>query len=198
MSEALFELQEHKSDSYGPRTYLNASFSDVTIAFAVNFNTAGEILTEKAAKGRIIQIPLVKGISTKQAARAIFSEMRKNSWRTVNIAGNGMYTLRPEGITQEHVNQAIYEVLSYVHHYWGITRLRSGGQTGADLAGAVAGMVLKIPSIITYPKGYRQRTADGNDIIQSHDEALDTIKRYAEKIVPLVHEPINPPSETST
>ena len=188
MSEPLFDLQEHKSDSYGPRTYLNASFSDVTIAFAVNFNTAGEILTEKAAKGRIIQIPLVKGISSKQAARSIFSEMRKQGWRTVNIAGNGMYTLRPEGITQEHLNQAVYETLSYVHHYLGITRLRSGGQTGADLAGAVAGLVLGIPSIITYPKGYRQRTADGNDIIQSRDEAMDTIKRYAENIQVISHE----------
>lgn len=174
------DIEEHKSDSYGPRTYMNAGFSDVTLAFATNFNTAGEILTEKAAKGRIIQVLLKKDLDTTEVARHIFKDMRNSKYKTVNIAGNGIYTLKIDSITQVQINQWVYEILKLVHKHLGITRLRSGGQTGADLAGAVAAKKLGIPSVITFPKGYRQRLEDGSDIIQSKEAVIDTIDRYVE------------------
>ena len=47
-------VQEHKSAKYTPRTYFNASSGDVTLAMAVDLNTAGEILTHKAAGEKYI------------------------------------------------------------------------------------------------------------------------------------------------
>lgn len=178
----MFELHAHKSDSYGPRTYLNAGFADVTLAFASNFNTAGEILTEKAAKGRIVQVALEKPLDAKKAARTIFHYMKQYQCKTVNIAGNGIYTLDKDGYTQEEINQYIYEVLALLHTHIGIEKIRSGGQTGVDIAGAVAAYVLQIPAIITYPRGFRQRLKDGSDIIQDETAALDTIVRYSESL----------------
>lgn len=177
-----FEVEEHKSRSYGPRTYLNAGFSDLTVAFAVNFNTAGEILTEKASKGRIIQFELNENFDPVKAARQLYVHMKKNNYRTLNIAGNGAYTLKQYGISQYKINRWVYETLKLIHEHIGITRIRTGGQTGADMAGSVAAYLLKIPAIITYPNGYRQRLEDGTDVIQSKEAALDTIIRYAEKL----------------
>lgn len=175
-------LEEHISHSYGPRTYLNAGFSDMTAAFAVNFNTAGEILTEKAAKGRILQFEITKDFDPTQAARTLYKYMKEHHYKTLNIAGNAANTFHAYGFNQYQINEWIYRVLALVHKYLGIERIRSGGQTGADLAGAVASVVLNIPAIITYPNQYRQRLVEGTDIIQSHDEALDTIMRYAQKL----------------
>lgn len=44
----LYNMVEHESDKYPPRTYENAKNSDGTIRFAVNWTTAGEKLTLKA------------------------------------------------------------------------------------------------------------------------------------------------------
>src|SRR5690606_570146 len=176
-------VTEHKSDAYGPRTYFNAGFSDLTVAFAVNFNTYGEILTEKASKGNIVQFDISKeDFDPVKAARKLYSIMNKNGFKTLNIAGNGIYTLHAYNVTQTLINELVYKTLEPVHKHLGIHQIRSGGQTGADIAGAVAGVVLEIPTIVTYPKGYRQRLIDGADIIQSHDEAQDTILRYVEQL----------------
>lgn len=177
-----FIVEQHQSHSYGPRTYLNAGFSDLTVAFASNFNTAGEILTEKAAKGRIFQIELSKEFDSKKHARELYKVMLSNNVRTLNIAGNGSYTLHTYEITQYMINRWVYEIINLVHTHHGVNRIRSGGQTGADMAGSVAAYLLKIPAIITYPQGYRQRLEDGSDVIQSQEAALDTIIRYADKL----------------
>lgn len=175
-----FEITEHHSRSYGPRTYYNAGYSDLTIAFAVNFNTAGEIMTEKASKGNIIQFQLTKDFDYLKAARELYKYMKQNYVRTVNIAGNGLATMLGYEVTQRMLNRWVYEILKLIVNHVGINFLRTGGQTGADTAGSVAAYLLDIPALITYPNGYRQRLEDGSDIIQSKEAALDTIVRYAE------------------
>lgn len=187
-----FEVREHQSRSYGPRTYLNAGYSDLTVAFAANFNTAGEILTERASKGRIIQFELSKEFDTIKAARQLYQRMKHDNCKTLNIAGNGAYTLHTYGIYQDELNKWVYEVLEPIHKHIEITRIRTGGQTGADMAGSVAAYVLEIPSLITYPNGYRQRLEDGSEVIQSQEAALDTIVRYADRLKEnLTNESIN-------
>lgn len=52
------EILEHPSSSYAPRTWANAANSDVTIAMAVDYSTAGERLTHKAAGKRYLALPL--------------------------------------------------------------------------------------------------------------------------------------------
>ena len=97
MAQLLFK---ESSGGYGYRTYKNAS-ADVTLAFAVDFSTAGERLTTKAvsATGKLY-IPL--HIDTWaddhgkiyrdiiDAARAIAG--LGLSLVTINVAGNGIYT----------------------------------------------------------------------------------------------------------
>lgn len=175
-------LMEHNSDSYGPRTYFNAGFTDLTVAFAVNFNTAGEILTEKASKGKIVQIEVTKEFEPIKASRQIFKVMKYYNARSLNIAGNGMYTFKVYDISQEQLNEWVYHTLVPLHKHLCITKIRSGGQTGADLAGVVTGVLLGIETLVTFPKGYRQRLEDGMDVIQSKEEALDTITRYVERL----------------
>lgn len=51
----MLTILEHKSSSYAPRTYENAAKADVTIAIAVDYNTAGERLTHKAAGGEVFE-----------------------------------------------------------------------------------------------------------------------------------------------
>lgn len=51
----MLHIAQHKSSSYAPRTYANAS-QGVTLAVAVDFNTAGERLTTKAADGKILHV----------------------------------------------------------------------------------------------------------------------------------------------
>ena len=175
-------VEEHTSWSYGPRTFLNAGFSDLTVAFAVNFNTAGEILTEKASKGRIIQFEIKEDFNAVNAARHLYLKMKNNNYKTLNIAGNGMHTFHAYGFDQFQINEFIYRTLEPVHKHYGISKIRSGGQTGADIAGAVCAVLLDIPAIITYPAGFRQRLIDNSDVIQSKEAATDTIIRYADKL----------------
>jgi hypothetical protein len=153
--------KEYKSASYAPRTYHNAS-QGVTLAIAVDFTTAGEKLTHKAANGKIMQINW--GTDYVVAARALYSMLKKHDCHVVNVAGNGIYTLQKHGVTQAQANQYVYNILKLVNEHWPITQVVSGGQTGMDIAGLVAGVALGIESIGTWPKGYKMRFEDGKDV----------------------------------
>lgn len=176
------ELLESHSESYGPRTYYNARSSDLTIAYAVNFNTSGEILTEKASNGRILQIDVTSPFNHLIAAREIYKAVKSSEARVLNIAGNGLYTFRLYGLNQELINKYVYLTLKPIYDHCGIDLIRSGGQTGADLAGIISGLLLGVHVIAMFPKGYRQRLDDGMDVKQSREEVQDTIVRYAERL----------------
>lgn len=152
---------QHKSASYAPRTYHNAS-QGVTLAVAVDFTTAGEKLTHKAAYGKIVQYHIeTDWIET---ARGLYSTLKKHDCHVVNVAGNGIYTLQKHGVTQAQANQYVYNILKLVNEHWPITQVVSGGQTGMDVAGLVAGVALGIESIGTWPKGYKMRFENGKDV----------------------------------
>lgn len=171
-------LVEHKSESYAPRTYHNAS-QGVTLAIATDFTTAGEKLTHKAAKDKIVQI-LWHRPEVVVAARSLYSVLKRNDCHIVNVAGNGIYTLQKKGVTQEMANQFVYDVLKLVNTHWPITKVVSGGQTGMDIAGLVAGCALDIETIGTWPKGLKMRFEDGKDVCMTEDE-IKTIVYYGVK-----------------
>lgn len=160
-------VNEHTSTSYAPRTYHNAS-QGVTLAIATDFTTAGEKLTHKAAKGKIIQISYAE--DTIVAARKLYSMLKKYDCHTVNIAGNGIYTLKKKGVIQEEANQYVYDILKLVNTHWPITKIVSGGQTGMDIAGLVAGCALDIETTGTWPKGLVMRFEDGKDLSMTEDK----------------------------
>lgn len=170
---------EHTSSSYAPRTYHNAS-QGCTLAVATDFTTAGEKLTHKAAKGKIVQIDYFNTLDKLYPARAVYSMLKKNGCRVLNSAGNGIYTLQKKGVTQEQANQYVFDIISLVHHHWPIDKIVSGGQTGMDIAGLVAGCALDIETIGTWPKGLIMRFEDGKDVSMT-EEKIKAMVYYGAK-----------------
>jgi hypothetical protein len=179
----MLTILEHTSSSYGPRTYANAAKGDVTIAIAVDYNTAGEKLTHKAAGDKYLKLdPELPSIEN---ARLLFKRLARNGNNNpaiINVAGNGIYTLHKRAWCQEVVNKYVYRILAQVSEYYPVKEIISGGQTGIDLAGGVAGYVLGIPTTMLLPKGFKQRFEDGIDIVQTEQDVRDQVEYWAEKL----------------
>lgn len=172
----MITLREHTSSSYAPRTYHNAS-QGVTLAYAVDHNTAGERLTQKAANGKIVFAgPKTPDID---AARLLYKMLRDNNCSTVNVAGNGIYTFAKHGYTQGTANAGIKQILQMVHEHWPIKLVVSGGQSGADIAGLYAAANLGIDCIGTWPKGFKMRFEGGVDVNMTPDQIMEMIESYA-------------------
>ncbi|MGZ8888022.1 MAG: hypothetical protein ACXW1D_00520 [Halobacteriota archaeon] len=168
-------IREHKSASYAPRTYANAHDADVTIALAVNYFTGGEKCTHKAAGDTYLKLdPLIDDL---QNSRKLWSRLHLIGKQkpTVNVAGNGIYTLSKHGWTQDMINCYVLKVLERVHQHWPIGKIVSGGQTGVDLAGGYAGWKLGIDTVLTLPKGFKQRHEDGVDVEHTEEEIRNQI-----------------------
>jgi len=155
-------LEAHAAYSYVPRTIENAKSADVTVAFAVDFHTAGERLTKREAGDRYVGIPF--GIDVVAAADALAGFLTARGAQTLNVAGNGIYTMAEHGVSQAQANQWVYDVLAQVVARVKLSSIRSGGQTGIDQAGLVAAMALGIPALGLFPKGFRQRNAQGHEM----------------------------------
>ena len=139
---------EDKLTNYGHRTYINASQSDATIAFAVDFNTSREICTKKStmlADKTYIQVDVCSNIymNIRQIAQQL-----KNC-RKINITGNGIMTLSKYGIPQEECDQIVYNFLHTLITDYGckFTEIRSGGQTGFDEAGIICPQQLPLSEV---------------------------------------------------
>jgi len=102
----------------------------------------------------------------KDGAAAIEFEIIKPSI-TLNIAGNGIYTMKGK-YTQQQVDDFTYELLKAVINSSNlknkIISIRTGGQTGFDEAGAKAGIKLGIKTYVLAPKGWKFRNIAGQDI----------------------------------
>jgi len=168
---------------YAQRTRDNAASSDLTLAFAVDFTTKGETLTaccagcrdgkylgERAASGnsdRYVPCPWER--SPEQIADSVEEAVKQRGLRGVplklNIAGNGLYTFARHKIGQDSVDTRVRDTLIEIQKRGiRIRGIRSGGQSGADEAGAKAGMVLGIPTEVHAPRGYRFRDERNRDI----------------------------------
>jgi len=159
-------IKESTSSKYTPRTYYNAKSADLTVAFAVDFSTAGERCTHKAAGANIVQLKIWKDMSDEYLlnhARVLWRHCKNVNLKSLNVAGNGIYTFSKHMIFQPEVDSVVFRIISKVHEYWKFDKIYSGGQTGADLAGAKAGYKLGIETEVTLPKGYVQRFTDGID-----------------------------------
>ena len=171
-------LKEHSSTSYAPRTYYNASSSDITVALAVDLSTAGEKLTHKAAGNKYIGFQLIDQSNTEDIAIKIVQKMKELNATTMNVAGNGIYTLSKYNCTQEFINKFVYEILKSVNERIAIKKIYTGGQTGVDIAGAVAAIALGIEVEVTFPKGFKQRFENKEDITQSREIIENQIMNY--------------------
>lgn len=176
----MIELLEHTSSSYAPRTWHNAS-QGVTLAVGIDFNTAGEKLTTKAAsKNGIVHVDMQNDVADfyLNSARALFKVMRDSDCHVLNVAGNGIHTLSKNGYDQVEINDIVYHLIKLVSNHWCIDKVVSGGQTGADIAGLIAAEKLGIPSAGTWPKGYKMRFEDGVDILHTQSQVRDILNAY--------------------
>lgn len=180
------KLTAHKSPAYPPRTQHNAQSADLTVAFAEDFASAGEKLTHKAAGDRYVSIALKTDPT--QAARELYVACRKHQTRVLNVAGNGIYTLREYDWTQESLNLWVFQVMSLVHKHWPLKRVISGGQTGVDWAGGVAAEVLGIPGEMTFPKDFLQRTLSEFKLTQTHADVLRKFEDDVRVLRAMLHE----------
>lgn len=173
-------IQQHPATGYAPRTCTNAQAADLTVAFAVDFSTPGELLTKKMAGHRYVDIPY--GMDPTEAARRLYKALRFHQARSLNVAGNGLYTLIQGGWSQESTNVWVFEVISTAHRHWPIEEIRSGGQTGVDTAGLVSGLVLELKTTGLYPQGFVQRGADNVDRMMDPNELRRRIDLWAAQI----------------
>lgn len=157
-------VREHPDSGFRQRTIDNVSAAGVTVAIATDFTTAGERLTRNTADAQGKYLALDFSLPADKAGLRLAKTMRSKDTTTLNVAGNGIYTLVKSGHTQESVNRHVYDIIAAAHALRPITKIVSGGQTGVDIAGAVAARALGIPSVITLPKGYRQRNANNQDV----------------------------------
>lgn len=179
---------------YGQRTDENAAWSDVTLALARDFNTAGEKRTARAAGNKLIQselpiapasditgdqptpedIPFLHLNGPSSYNPESLAENTLNEWKQkklpttdikLNIAGNGIYSLRGNNVTQEDLNEYVTRFIKYLLDN-GVTikEIRSGGQTGIDEAGIIAAQKLGIPCSIHAPRGFLMRNETGKDV----------------------------------
>lgn len=168
----LIDIIEHESSGYGPRTKYNASVADVTLALAFDPGTHGEKLTKKYAASKYIGFQLSDDLVLGDIVKHLYGFMIKKKARTLNIAGNGIFTATKFGSTQRKLNLFVYRILEKLNSNYPIQRIYTGGQTGVDLAGGIAGHYLGIDTIMTLPKGFKQRFEDGKDIFQNQKDIV--------------------------
>lgn len=167
-------FQEDMSSGYASRTAKNAS-ADITFAFAIDFTTGGEVLTKKCVKEQNkIYVPVdAKNTEvTKERIDKIVNYINKYPLNkdvpiTINIAGNGIYTLDKFGYNQKYVDEFTYEFFcAIINHpnFFAVQLIRSGAQTGFDESGIKAAIKLNIPALCLAPKGWKFRNKFGQDI----------------------------------
>jgi hypothetical protein len=159
--EPSVQVRESSASGYASRTKHNADAAGATVAIAADHNTAGEKLTQRVAGNKLLKLDLEGDLT--DAGIKLAEHMKKLGTTTLNVAGNGIYTLAKTGWDQQAVNAMVHAIIADAHAIRPITMIVSGGQTGVDIAGAVAAKALGIPAEITLPAGYMQRGADGVD-----------------------------------
>lgn len=173
------EIWAHEDAGYRKRTSANAE-CDVTMAVAADYSTGGERLTKQMAGARYIALPLY--LDPPEAGVRLAQFMKDRSAKSLNIAGNGIYTMTEKGWSQEAVDQWIFNCVRTAHAIHPIWRIQSGGQTGADMSGAFAAKALGIPAKILFPKGFKQRGVDQSDFLNNPTELLAYIEARASEL----------------
>ena len=185
------EFIEDSKRSYGHRTWANAEWSDITLAFAVDFSSPGEVTTKKAAGDKYVSYALSfediygREFETLEEHRLSAQERRRRMEESVrrvagairsnphyseegirlNVAGNSMITLSKFKLYEWDVFDVVASVIrGLLEEGIKIKEIRSGGQTGIDEFGIVAAQYLGVKCSILAPKGFRMHYKEGEEI----------------------------------
>lgn len=179
----MIEICQHTSSNYAHRTKYNASSADVTIALAFDLNTHGEKLTKKSAGAKYIGFSIDKNSCVNDIVREIYAFLMIKKAKSVNIAGNGIYTLTEYGCSQRNINLFVFRIFESLGRHYNIDKVYTGGQTGVDLAGAIAAHMMGHHVIMTLPNGFKQRFADGVDVYQSQSDVQTQVDYWCSVLV---------------
>lgn len=184
-----FTLELSPMSGYEERTRENVRQADVTLAIAKNFSTAGERLTYRCAKN--CNKPIVKVIHKSKDlswhmglvffVKAMNMAYEKNRRPLVlNGAGNGIYTLgEPQSEADAFALSFLRSALENPDRNFEIAEVRSGGQTGYDVAIVKAAISLGIPARIHCARSlsghYMIRDASGTDRAYDADVYLEKV-----------------------
>lgn len=170
-------IMEDSARNYGHRTRANAAWSDITLALATDFSSPGEITTRRAAGDKYLRYQLTHNLKklvtftqdgereAAKIAKMLHSHTRfKEEGIRLNIAGNGLVTLRKSGIDTKTVAYFLHRVFAACKNEGvKILEVRSGGQSGVDEAGIIAAQKSNLPCSILAPKGFRWRDKKGDE-----------------------------------
>lgn len=191
------------NNSYPSRTRENANWSDITIALAQDFNTAGEKLTKRAAGNKYVSSVLAaESNDASEIAENLYNQIKtkgKTDNLKINIAGNGIYSMKQ---SQSYYNDLMTQILMKLQDK-GVTisEIRSGGQTGIDEAGIIAAQRLGIPNEVHSTANFMFRDKSGKDI--SDEQAFknrflsSTSSRLEEKTTDALSSSFDTPRVTS-
>lgn len=107
----IYNLKEHNSEKYPPRTFANVKESDLTILIFENWNSPGEICTRRALEQYDKPyIPIrILNETFSRSPENLANELYERECKVLNIAGNSERTA--VGI-QEKTRKYLYEVFS--------------------------------------------------------------------------------------
>lgn len=183
------------NSNYADRTKTNAEKSNITVAIAKDFSTAGEKLTKQAAGEKYYGVTFSSmELSYDTIANEIIAKLKSTMSNyneseniIINIAGNGIYTLNNYKISQKDCNDVVYNILYRVKELLEKENknliVRSGGQTGIDEAGIIAAMQLEVPALIHTTSNFKFRITnpekkDGFENISGINNAHLFLQRF--------------------
>lgn len=158
---------------YAKRTRLNAR--EFTLYFGVDFNSPGARLTKRHSIKGFFPINIDGRQCLLALARQLHLNLKKNNIKILNIAGNSIHRLKDVG-DQYKINEIVYDFLKELHKAYPIEKIISGGQSGGDQAGLVAGIDLNIPSEGVYPKDYLRSVVRGEHIKSTESKIIEELK----------------------
>lgn len=172
-------ISEDQESCYQSRTAKNAEWSDITLAFAVDVNSPGELETKAAAGDKFLSFEIpdrdetitetsyVKGLVSEVVSAIVSHPSYPDLCRQgikLNIAGNRLSVLARHGISQDGMDNLLLSVMKgLLKSNIPIAEVRSGGQSGVDEAGIHAAQDCSLPCSILCPKGFRFSTAEGEE-----------------------------------
>lgn len=195
------EIKVTAKGTYGSRTDRNAAAAPVTMVYALDYESPGERRTKKAVDesgGKYVRKE--SSMSLDQFASAIVKQLKATNATSLNVAGNAIKTWVKAGMSQKDVNKDLFDVLKIVKdRYPKLETIVTGGQTGADIAGAVAAHALGLNVDLFMPEGLRQQDARDKPVTTN---TIESIMRYvrtgAAMLNPSLKEAATKPTATTT
>ena len=176
------------SPSYPQRTEHNAKRGDVTASLAIDQTQRGETGDKLVA--------WEKDQKLEDFADSVTAKLQERNGTTLNVTGNDIDVWKAKGVDQTKLNEDMLRVLSRVkENHPTLERVVTGGQSGSDIAAAIAARALGISVEVNMPRGFIQRVG-GKTVNRSQASVENYIEIEAKKLTTEAPEAMaNPPKQ---